>query len=54
MYSNKLVYMGNTPYWKTPEGCFEPVECRGGRVIERVFLRTPQGLRPMVNGCSPV
>ncbi|HOU31831.1 MAG TPA: hypothetical protein PK393_06600 [Synergistaceae bacterium] len=54
MYSNKLVYIGTTPYWKTPEGRFEPVECREGRMIDRVFLRTPQGLRPMENGCSPV
>ena len=50
--SKKLVYVSGSPFWMTPEGAFEAVERRNGRMVERVYLRTPQGLHAL--GDSPV
>ena len=50
--SKKLVYVSGSPFWMTPEGAFEAVERRNGRMIERIYLRTPQGLHAL--GDSPI
>jgi len=50
--SNKLVYVDESPFWMTPEGHFEAAEVRNGRVVERIMLRTSQGLQALGNEAS--
>jgi hypothetical protein len=45
--SNKLVYVKGKAYWMTPEGRFEKVEYRDGHPAERLFMRTPLGLKAL-------
>jgi hypothetical protein len=45
--NKKLVYVAGKPYWMTPEGRFVAVDSVEGKLIERIYLRTPMGLRPL-------
>lgn len=39
--SDKLVYIGNTAYWKTVEGTFVKAETKNGKLVEtKIVMRS--------------
>lgn len=39
----KLVYVAGKPFWFMPEGGFETVEVRNGRIVDPVVFRGMDG-----------